>query len=86
MRKANPEPLSQADKTPDGKWAHCATCNTIFEPEQPSGTAEGGSAREAESGNEGKKAGDGGEGAKEEARGAGKEGPEEGKRYSESKQ
>ena len=80
----------QADKTPDGKWAHCATCNTIFEPEQPSESAEGGSAKESESGNGGKAAGESGEGPKDEGKGAGKgpvkEGVEEGKRYAESKQ
>ncbi|KAJ9624975.1 hypothetical protein H2203_004926 [Taxawa tesnikishii (nom. ined.)] len=25
---------ANADKTADGKWAHCASCNTIFEPPQ----------------------------------------------------
>jgi len=75
----------QADKTPDGKWAHCATCNTIFEPEQPSESAEGGSAKESESGNGGKAAGESGD-AKAGEKGGEKEGVEEGKRYAESKQ
>lgn len=38
-----PECGAGADPTPDGSYAHCASCNTIFEPSKP-GSSEKGSA------------------------------------------
>ena len=38
-----PECGSGADKTPDGSYAHCASCNTVFEPGKE-GSSEKGSA------------------------------------------
>jgi len=36
-----PECGAGADKTPDGSYAHCASCNTIFEPDKQGSSEKG---------------------------------------------
>lgn len=36
-----PECGAGADKTPDGSYAHCASCNTVFEPDKVGSSEKG---------------------------------------------